>query len=285
MAEDMQAGPEYSDVEYVFEPHSKTMPDVRSYMAALWGRREFMLELANSDIRTIRSSTRLGNIWSVLDPLFQAGIYFFLYSVLRKGSARSAFLPVLIGGIYLFSLTLAALTEGGASIKRSRSLMLNSTFPRVLLPVSAIYKSVKNFIPSAIVFAFLFLVLGGKVGTGIFVLPLLFGVQTVMNLGIALLVSTFVTLFADGTNVMTYVTRVLFFTTPVVYPVSILPSSAHAVVGWLPTFTLFASYQAVFSGGAPSAAMVLEAAVWAFALLVIGGQWFLRHEREFAMHL
>jgi hypothetical protein len=30
---------------------------------------------------------------------------------------------------------------------------------------------------------------------------------------------------------------------------------------------------------------VAQVAVWAFALLMIGGQLFLRHEREFAMHL
>jgi len=282
----MEVADSYSDVEYVFEPHSRTLPDLREYVAALWDRRQFMKELANSDLRTARSSTTLGSIWSVADPLFQAAIYYFLYTVLRRGSSNNAtFLPALIGGLYLFTLSMSALGEGGASIKRSKGLMLNSTFPRALLPMTTIYKELKDFIPSALVFVVLYPAVGGKLGPGFFVLPLLFVLQTIMNIGIALLVSTYVTLFPDGNNVMSYVNRVLFFATPVVYPVALLPATARLVVGWQPLFPLFASYQAVFSGGVPSPLLVLETAVWAFALLAIGAQYFLRHEREFAIHL
>jgi teichoic acid transport system permease protein len=244
------------------------------------------VELARSDIRTARSRTALGNIWNVLDPLFQASIYFFLYTVLRRGaSSRSTFLPVLIGGIYLFQLTMTAMNEGGTSIKRQRGLMLNSTFPRALLPTTTLYKNLKQFVPSACVFLVLFPLVGGRFSAAFVMLPVLFAIQTVMNLGISLLVATFVTLVADGQNVMTYVSRILFFATPVVYPVALLPAGARALIGWQPLFALFASYQAVFSGAMPRPLYLLESAAWAVALFVIGSQLFLRHEREFAMHL
>ncbi len=277
---------EYSDVEYVFEPNSTTMPDVREYVGSLWDRRQFMIELARADLRSLRTSTALGNIWGVLDPLFQAGIYYFLYTVLRRGStSQTQFLPVLIGAFFLFGLSMSALNEGGASIKRAKGLILNSTFPRALLPVTSVYKSLRNFVPSACVFAVIFPLVGGKIGTGLFVLPLLFVLQTMMSVGIALLVSTFVTLVADASNVMTYVTRVLFFATPVVYPVSLLPGSAKLIVAWQPLFPLFASYQAIFSGGVPSLFYMVETAFWSVFLLVVGIQVFLRNERKFAMSL
>ena len=37
----MTTAREYSDVEYVFEPHSPVMPDLRKYVGALWQRRAF----------------------------------------------------------------------------------------------------------------------------------------------------------------------------------------------------------------------------------------------------
>lgn len=283
----MTAG-QYSDVEYVFEPHSASLPDLREYVAALWERRQFMVELARSDLHSLRASTALGSIWSVLDPLFQAGIYYFLYTVIRGGkggSANTKFLPVLIVGFFLFSLSLAALGEGGASIKRGKGLMLNSSFPRALLPVTSVYKSLRRFVPCACVAAVLFPLTGGTLGTGVFLLPLLFILQTMMNVGIALLVSTFVVLVPDGGNLMSYVNRVMFFATPVVYPVSLLPPNARVLIAWQPLFPLFASYQAVFTGQVPSASLVLQTALWAIALLVVGGQFFLRHERQFALHL
>ncbi len=276
----------YSDVEYVFEPHSRSLPDLREYVFAIWDRRRFIGELARSDLRTQRSSTALGNLWGVLDPLFQASIYFFLYLVLRKGaSGRNNFLPILIGGIYLFSLTMAALNEGGTSIKRARGLMLNSTFPRAILPITNLYKNLKKFAPSACVFLVLFPIVGGQFGFGFVLLPFLFVVQIVMDLGISLLVATFVTLFADGQNVMVYVGRILFFCTPVVYPASLLPPGARTAIGWQPLFALFACYQAIFAGGRPPVSLMLQAVVWAVVLLVVGSQLFLRHEREFTMKL
>jgi teichoic acid transport system permease protein len=163
--------------------------------------------------------------------------------------------------------------------------MLNSTFPRALLPVTAVYKSVRRFATAACVLAFVFPLVGGRVGPGLFVFPLLFALQTVMNIGIALLVSTFVVLFPDGNNVMTYVTRVLFFATPVVYPATLLPPGSRAFVGWQPLFALFASYQAVFSGDVPSLGLLVQTALWSFGLLIVGGQLFLRHERQFTIRL
>jgi teichoic acid transport system permease protein len=274
----------YSDAEYVFEPHSRNMPDVRKYVAALWTRRQFLVELARADLRADRSRKKLGNLWSVFDPLFQALVYFFLYNVLRPG-ARTGFLPILIGGIFLFQLSMASFTEAGSSIKRGRGLMLKSTFPRALLPLSTLFKVYRRFIPSACVFLVLFPLVGGRFGAGVFVLPLIFALQIVMNVGIALLVSTYVTLVPDGTNMIQYLTRLLFFATPVIYPISILPPGARLLVFWQPLFPLFASYQAILSGGVPSFSLILQTTLWAFALLAIGIRVFLRREREFAIHL
>jgi teichoic acid transport system permease protein len=277
---------EYSDVEYVFEASTSTVPSVREYIEALWERRAFIAELARTDLRGARARTRLGNIWSVLDPLFSAAIYFFLYIVLRGGgSAQAAWLPVLVGGMFLFTLSSSAISEGGSSIKRAKGLMLNSTFPRALLPVTTVYKSLRGFIPIACVFLILFPLFGGKIGPGIFLFPLLFVLQIIMNIGIALLVSTYVVLVPDAQQVMNYVSRILFFATPVIYPVSLLPPAGKVLVAWQPLFPLFASYQAVLQGNVPSFLNVFLTIVWAFGLLILGGYFFMKREREFTIHL
>ena len=281
----MTAVSDYSDVEYVFGPHSNALPNVREYLQALWDRRQFMRELASSDLRTQQSGKVLGSLWSVLNPLYQAGIYYFLYAVLRPGE-NQAFLPILIPNFFLFfGLSMAALSDGGSSVKRGRGLMLNSDFPRALLPVTAVYKSLRLFVPAACVLAVIYPLVGGRPGPGFFVLPLLFAIQVVMNVGIALAVSTYEVLVPDGSDLVQWLTRLLFFATPVIYPVALLPPAAKAILQFQPLFPIFASYQAIFGGGSPNPVLVVEAAVWAGALLVIGGRAFLRHEREFALYL
>jgi teichoic acid transport system permease protein len=276
---------EYSDVEYVFEPHSSTMPNIREYVKALWARRQFMEELARADLRTARARTVLGNLWSVLNPLFQASIYYFLFAVLRSGSSQAEFLPILVANFFFFGLSMAALSEGGSSIRRGKGLMLSSTFPRALLPVTSVYKSLRSFLTSACVLVVIFPLMGGTLGPGVFVLPLLFALQVVMNVGIALLVSTYVVLVPDGNNVVQWVNRLLFFATPVIYPVALLPPVAKAVLQWQPLYPIFAGYQAILGGDTPSPALVILSAIWAGALLVVGARVFLKHEREFALHL
>jgi teichoic acid transport system permease protein len=275
---------EYSDVEYVFEPHSNALPDVRQYLKALWDRRQFMHELATSDLQTERSGKVLGNLWSVLNPLIQSGIYYFLYTVLRPGT-NNGFLPILIANFFFFGLSIQALGVGGSSLKRGKGLMLNSAFPRALLPVTTVYRNLRAFVPAACVLVVLFPLLGGNVGPGLFALPLLFAIQVVMNVGLALAAATYVVLVPDGENVVSWITRVLFFATPVIYPVALLPPAAKAVLQFSPLYPVFAAYQAIFGGQSPNPALVAMSALWAAALLLIGGRAFLRHEREFALYL
>ncbi len=97
----------------------------------------------------------------------------------------------------------------------------------------------------------MFPLIGGKIGSGFFLLPIVFALQVIMNVGIALLVATYVTLVPDGQNVMSFVQRILFFVTPVIYPVALLPANVKPFIAWQPLFPLFACYQAIFSGQTP----------------------------------
>jgi ABC-type polysaccharide/polyol phosphate export permease len=56
-------------------------------------------------------------------------------------------------------------------------------------------------------------------------------------------------------------------------------------LSWQPFFALFASYQTIFVGDVPGPGLILQAALWAVAFLVIGTRVFLRRERELAMRL
>jgi teichoic acid transport system permease protein len=79
--------------EYVFEANSPATPDIRDYLSSLWERRHFMGALARAELPAEGANTMLGNLWSLANPLFQAGIYYFLYTVLRSGSEHAQFFP------------------------------------------------------------------------------------------------------------------------------------------------------------------------------------------------
>jgi ABC-type polysaccharide/polyol phosphate export permease len=278
----------HSGVVFVFEPHSSSRPSVREYVGDLWQRRQFIAALARADLRGARSNTFIGELWAVIDPLFQASIYWFLVTVIRGGRGGSSgveLATLIIASVFLFNLTRVALSEGGRSILRSKGLMLNSTFPRAVLPIAALYKGLLEFLPSLGVYAIIHVVTGRPISQGVFLLPLLFLIQVVMSLGMALVFATLTVYVRDTANLLNYVLRLLIFVTPVIYPVSLLTPTMRAVLQWNPLFALFAAYQEIIMGGVPSAGLVFQSVAWATLFLVVGYRMFVANERAFALRL
>jgi teichoic acid transport system permease protein len=279
---------QYSEVEYIFEPHSKTRPRLHDYVRELWNRRPFMAALAKAEVRGPNSNTFLGEVWGVLDPLFQAGIYLLLILILRGGkggttAAETASLVVFC--VFMFTLTRSALMGGGQSILKSKNLVLNSTFPLAILPLTAIYVGVLEFLPSMAVYAVIHLALQRPIGPGVFLLPLLWFLQLAMSLGIAFLIATATVFVRDTANLMNYILRLLIYVTPVIYPVTALTPGLRAVLSVNPLFPLFAAYQTIVLGGVPSAGQVFVTACWAAGFLFVGYRVFVTHERAFALRL
>lgn len=276
----------YSDVEYHFTPNTAAMPDIRQYLRDTWDRRHFIVAMGKADLRGPRSRTGLGELWAVIDPLFQAAIYWFLINTIRSGGEDpTERLVILISGIFLWTLTSTMIGAGGRSIIRHRSLVLNTQFPRILLPLTELYKGLLDLGPSLAVYAVIHVLIGGSVGIGIAMLPLLLVIQVIMSTGIALIFSTLVVFVSDMSNTIDYIQRVLFFTTPILYPVSALGPTAVSFLKLNPFFSLFACYQAVMLGGVPSISYLAQAIFWALLLLFVGFRVFVSRERGFALRL
>lgn len=286
-AHDGEALREYSDVEYVFGPHDNSLPDLRKYLSDVWDRRAFMVANARAEMKSPYAGTVLGNTWRVLDPLFQALIYMFLFSAIRGRAGFDTFLMV-VSGVFMFNFTMAGLSTGGRSIQRSKGLVLNSTFPLATLPLSSLYTGFLELGPTLVVYAFFHVVFGGSYGMGMFTLPLLFILQLAITVGLMLIFATLTVYIRDMSNLLDYLLRILMFVTPVIYPASQLdamPGVLHLILRLNPLFAVFSSYQTVLGGGMPEPGALAQAAVWALILPVIGFRFFVSRERGFALRL
>ncbi len=277
----------YSDVEYVFEPHDNSLPNARTYLHGVWDRRAFIKANARAELKSPHSGTVLGQAWHVIDPLFQAMIYWFLFTAIR-GKGDSSFFLIVVAGVFFFTFTMTMLSDGGRSIQRSKGLVLNSTFPLATLPASVLYRALLQFLPTLGVYAVLHLSFGGAIGPGLFMLPLLFILQILISSGLALLFSTLTVYVADMSNLLNYVLRVLLFITPVIYPVAQLekaPAVLQMALHLNPFFALFSAYQYVFTGLVPTSAQLLQILFWAALWPIVGFRFFVSRERGFAMRL
>jgi teichoic acid transport system permease protein len=278
-------GRAHADVVQVFEPNALTLPPLRPYLAELLSRRAFLVELAGAEVRGQRTNTFLGELWSLVDPVFQAAIYWFLFSVIRGGARTTTDMVAIIGSVFLFNYTRISISDGGRSILRHKGLVINAIFPRAVLPIAEVYKGFRATVPAMCIYVVLHIALQAPITEALLLLPLLFAILTVTNLGFALLFSTATAYSADVSNLLNYITRLLTFATPVVYPVSLLTPSIRALLSWNPLFALFSAFQAIITGEMPSFSLILQSMVWAAVMFGTGAWLFLRHERSFGLHL
>ena len=276
----------YSDIVYVWEPHRPELPPLRPYLDSLWARRHLMKAMSDADLRSRESRTFLGRIWWLIDPLIQAAIFYMVFSMIRGGPHSTDILPRLVTSIFLFNLAGVALGEGGSSIRQNRGLLLNSDFPRAMLPLTVIYKGLARFWPSIPVAVIVCIAFSAPIGPSVVLLPVLFAFQIVMMVGIALLCSAATVLIPDSQNIINYISRILFFATPIIWSIATVDDKLKTVLAFQPFFALFASYQTIIETGAwPSLKMLAPIPLWTAFMFFLGAWVFLRREREFAVRM
>ena len=102
-------------------------------MRELWRRREFAVELSRTKLRAQHFNTVFGQLWLVLNPLLLAGVYFVLVDILRSGERRGLLRPP-DGRAVRLLLRHGLDPQGGEVGRLGGRLILNTAFPRALLP-------------------------------------------------------------------------------------------------------------------------------------------------------
>jgi len=277
---------DFAEVHHVYEPHLVGLPPLLPYIREAWRRRSFAFELSRTKLRAQHFNTVFGQLWLVLNPLLLAGVYFVLVDILRGGSSREGFFAHLVAGIFAYHLVSDAVRQGTKSVVSGGRLILNTAFPRVLLPVGSVISAVKRFLPCVVIYIPVHIVSGLPVGPELlWVLPLL-GLLVVMASGLAMIVGALQVYFRDLKNFMPYLLRVWLFASPVLYFADEMPEKYKFLLDANPLGQLLSAWSDVLNlGGTPSGRELIVASAWAFGTLIVGFLFFVSREREFAVRL
>jgi teichoic acid transport system permease protein len=277
---------DFAEEHHVYEPHLVGLPPLLPYIKEAWRRRTFALELSRTKLRAQHFNTVFGQLWLVLNPLLLAGVYFVLVDILRGGSSRPGFFAHLVAGIFAYHLVSDAVRDGTKSVVTGGRLILNSAFPRVLLPIASVVSATKRFVPTMIIYVPIHFAAGLSVGpVTLWVIPL-FALLLVMSSGLAMIVAALQVYFRDLKNLMPYLLRVWLFASPVLYFADEMPEKYRFLLDLNPLGQLLSAWSDVLNlGQAPSARELIVASAWAFGLLIAGFVFFVSREREFAVRL
>src|SRR3954454_24579603 len=261
---------EFTSQRHVYEPHTAGLPPLRSYVRELWRRRQFALELSRTRLRAQHFNTVFGQLWLVLNPLLLAGVYFVLVDIIRAHSRGLDFFAHLMAGLFAYYFVSNSLREGVKSVTKGGKLILNTAFPRALLPLSSVITSFMRFVPTVIVYAPVQVLAGLPVGPQLlWVFPLV-ALFSVLSFGLTMLVAAGQVYFRDLANFLPYALRVWLYMSPVLYYADEVPERYKWVLDVNPNAPLLSGWSDVLNAcHSPSGGDLALGAAWAFGLFVV----------------
>lgn len=270
----------------VFEPHKVGLPPLGPYLRELWRRREFAVEMARNQLRARQYGTLFGQIWMILDPLLLAGVYFVLIDIIRRGHRPEDYITHLMAGIFAYHFVSHSVRGAVKSVVSSGRLILNSAFPRLLLPLSAVMVGFMRFLPTVPIYMIVHVVTGRPIGPDLlWVLPI-FALLGLVAAGVAMIVAAVQVYFRDLASFVPYAIRVWLYASPVLYFANDLPERYQVLIAINPIGKLLTAWSDVlYSGVAPTASDLGIGAAWGVVLCVGGALFFMSREREFAVRL
>lgn len=229
-----------------------------SGLTDIWSRRRLTRYLVQADLQKTGADTVLGNIWWILDPLLQMGVYVVFISLV-VGRTTPDYPLFVFCAILPWKWFSAAVNDAILSIVSRERIIKQVHFPKIVLPVASTMSGVVHFLFGLIPLALLIVVLyQDRLTPTLLLIPAVAAVQLVFTLAVGILVSGVNVFYRDVGNVARHLLRLWFYLSPALYSVESVYTIADrdswvAVVYWLNPFTiLFESYRdVIYDGVAP----------------------------------
>ena len=211
----------------------------------LYEYRELLKTSIKKDIRGRYKNSILGVFWSFLNPLLQLAVYAIVFPLIMKSDIPNYTVFVCCGLIpwtffsTAISRTSFAMVENGNIIKKVY-------FPREILPISIVTSELVNFFISTIIILAFVIAYGMGFSWYIVFYPVILIVQYVLLIGISLLVSSLTVYFRDLQHFIGILLQLLFYATPIVYGMDIIPVSFQWILKLNPMSYIIDGYRSIF---------------------------------------
>ena len=194
-------------------------------------RLRILTVIAGSEFKLKYAGSVFGYAWSVVKPLALFTVLYVVFArVFKLGSISDYYGVSLLIGIVLFGFFSDATSLGMTSLVARESLLRKLMFPRLVIPMAATITAGLTFLVNAVVVA-------GFVAweqvtprlDWLLVIPLLVELYG-FTLGLALILTTLFVRFRDMGQVWELGLQILFYASPIIYPIGFLPPFARDLV-------------------------------------------------------
>ena len=209
--------------------------DPRRFLRLTW-----TLAVTNFKLRFYGSA--LGYLWQLMRPLLLFGVLYVVFTqFVRLGGDIHDYPVVLLTGIVLFTFVSEATSTGVNSLVANEALIRKVEFPRMAIPCSVVLTALFNLglnMVAVVVFA---VISGVDLHSSIIQLPVIVGALVAFVLGIVLFTSAMYVKYRDVQPIWDVILQMLFYGTPVLYPIEVVQDDFPRAAEWIVTLNPFAA--------------------------------------------
>jgi teichoic acid transport system permease protein len=264
-------------------------PSLPAYLRQLWDRRHFVYTYATSRNVSKYSGSMLGQLWQVLTPMLNAGIYFLMFGVILGARGDVENYPAfLITGMFIFTFTQRSVTGGAKSISGNLSLIRALHFPRAALPLAYTIQELQQLAISMGVLVVVVLLTGEPITWLWLLLPVALLLQMMFNVGASLVLARIGATARDMNQLLPFIMRTWLYTSGVFFAIG--PKVEQAGLPPLIADILYANPAAAYiefvrdlliEGHEPRPWIWIACVFWAVFALLVGFWYFWRAEERY----
>lgn len=254
-------------------------------LTEIWKKRELFYIFAWRDIKVRYKQTLLGISWVVIQPLANMLIFTVLFGKLAKiPSGNLPYSVFVLTGIIFWTYFSNTLSHSNDSLIANENIIKKIYFPKIILPLSSL---VVNFIDFSIN-TFLLLVLASFFGhfpsiQFFYYYPFAILIASITACGLGLFISSLNVKYRDIRYILPFFIQILFFVTPIIFPLSIMSDRNRLLIAINPMTTVVESARLIFGGTNALNPQVMSISIFsAIFIFLIGIIQFKKTERYFA---
>lgn len=210
---------------------------------------DLIVTLTHKEVKVRYKNNVLGYFWSIANPLASALVYYFALQVILRSNVENYVVFLTIGLFAWQWFTNFVMGACGVFLSNG-SLIKKSVFPRFVLPIALDLQDAFHYVMSVpVTLGFLYaygLPISWHIVVGmILILP----AQFFLLLGIGMAVGSWNLFFRDMERILGIVLNMMFYLSPVIYPIERVPEPYRKFLHLNPMTPLIEAWRGVFMKG------------------------------------
>jgi len=257
----------------------------------IWRYRDLLLLLVRRDFVSKYKQTILGPLWFVIQPVIMTVVFTLVFN--RLADLPTDELPPMLFyfcGLLGWNYFSQSFNGIASTFTGHANLFSKVYFPRMIIPLSCLVSNLITFAIQlgcfALIYGYLkaFSASGSAFGMtmGIFLFPLVLMQAGLFALGVGLWFTSLTAKYRDLMHILQFLTQIWLYATPVIYPISKVPTDWRWLFALNPMASVVESFRLIFLGaGNLTSGMLVTSLIVTLVALISGILIFNRVQRTF----